>query len=288
MINAGVEFEQIFSGGNSSSTMRGAFLFACQSRSISTITTSINAGASCVKYGSCSIDYVNRFAPGICIPGMIIPGICIFGGFPLLKDSWENLYLIHIAIIDNNLPMLQKLLQPNGHKLLTIQYLSPLHLACLFNRSLTMIDLLLSFEDANDAIVARAVNGKYPDKFASDPTITEYLRPTRLHVRAQLERRCQKKAHGDLKELEEGIAFQIFIRNLQGRTLTIVVRKEDSVQDLKENIQDKEGVPPNEQRIIYGAKQLQDDRTLSDYDITKDATLDLVVRMRGGYHFVRY
>ena len=278
MINAGVEVDQTFSGGTSHSTMRGAFLFACQSRSISIITTLLNAGASCDKLGSCTLAYVNSVAPDM----------SLFGGYTRPTVSWENFYPIHLAILYNNLPMLQKFIQPSGLELLTIQYHSPLHLACQLNRSLTMIDLLLSFEDANDAIMARALHGKYPDEFASDPTIIEYLRPTRLRLCAQLEKIRQRKARDDLKELEEGTAFQVFIQNLKGKTLIIVVRKEDSVQDLKEKIRDKEAVPPDDQQIIYGGKQLQDNKTLSDYDISKDATLHLVIRLRGGYHFIQY
>lgn len=281
MIHAGVEADQKFSGGTSQYTMRGAFLFACQSCSISTITALLNAGASCVKYGSCSINYVNSIAPEIRIPGP-----SVLGAFPLVRDSWENLYPIHMAVIYNNLPMLQKFVQPNGHKLVTNRYLSPLHVACLLNRSLTMIDLLLSFEDANDAIVTRAVNRKYPDELASDPTIIEYLRSTRLHLCAQLERTHQRKVQDDFKKLGEGTAFQIFIKTLTGKTLTIVVQEENSIEDLKAKIRDREGIPPDHQRIIYGGKQFQDGRTLSDYDIPKNATLHLVVRVPGGYPLV--
>ena len=147
-----------------------------------------------------------------------------------------------------------------------------------------MIDLLLSFDDANDAILARAGDGKYPDQFASDPTIIEYLRPTRLRLSAQLEEAHQKSARDDCKELEEGTTFQIFIKTLTGKTLTIVVRKEDTVENLKQKIQDREGIPSNEQRLIYAGKELHGNRILSDYNISKDATLHLVLRLRGGYH----
>ena len=273
MINAGVEVDQKFSGGNSYSTMRGAFIFACQSRSLSTITTLLTAGASSDKFGSCSSNYANRVAPGILISNE----------YTFHTGSWENFYPIHIAIIDNNLEMLKIFLQPNTVQFLTNRWFSPLHIACLLNRSLTMIDLLLSYEDANDAILARAANGKYPDELASDPTIIEYLRPTRLRLCAQLKQIHQQTIQNECKELEQGTAFQIFIKTLTGKTLTIVVRKDDTVENLKSKIQDKEGIPPDVQRLIYGAKQLLDDaRTLSDYDISKDATVHLLVRLRGG------
>ena len=65
MLNAGIEVDQSFSGGDSYSTMRGAFIFACQSRSMSTIITLLTAGAPIDKLGSCSLNYANSFAPGI-------------------------------------------------------------------------------------------------------------------------------------------------------------------------------------------------------------------------------
>ena len=108
MINAGVEVDQKFSGGDSYSTMRGALIFACQSRTISTVTALLNAGASCYTFGSCSLNYVYNTAPGI----------RVFGRYSHQTVSWENLYPIHMAIIDNNLQMLEKFLQPNTSRLL--------------------------------------------------------------------------------------------------------------------------------------------------------------------------
>jgi ankyrin repeat protein len=283
MLKAGVKVDQLFLTPD---VRRSAFMFACHSGSVATIRALLQAVSSDNAEHSkcrnrrafCSSSFAKKY--------LIPQGSWVDECSSYSYNNMEFVFPIHFAIAQDNLEMARQIVTSSTGELDTKNNwepfhhggFTPLHIACLFNRSVAIIELLLSLGQGGvDPLLQTSNQCLFADQMTSDTTVIEYLRPKRLSIIAALGPERVK----DLEEMQSGIPYEIFIRPLSGQTLTFTVTGHTTIAELQTYIQNEWGVSRDHQKLIRNGHQIpgwEETRPLMHFDIKKGSILDGVWR----------
>ena len=287
MLQVGVKVDQEFWFGYNGTVLRSAFMFACHSGSLSTIRALLQALSndyiehykSRNRKAICSISFAKQYL----IPRNSLVEEC----FASTTNLLEFVFPIHFAIARDNLEMAKLIVtgangmieRRNGWQPFEHGGFTPLHLACLFNRSLDMIKLLLSFGEANaNPILQTNAQGLFADQMTNERAVVEYIRPKRLSIMEATERERLK----DLEEMQSERPYQIFIRPLSGDTITLNVTGKTTVTELKAYFLSEYDLPLVNQKFLFCGHALPswepDIRPFVHYGIKKDSIVNIVWR----------